>query len=244
MRRQAGALAMWGAVGLAGMLCVAGPARAEIRQQTLGGDIVFTSRPPQKPVPETETRADGSATRPATPSEMQGLVKEVSRRFDMDPGLIATVIGVESGFNRMAVSPKGARGLMQLMPDTARQYGVRDVHDPKANIEGGVAYLRDLARRYNGDMKLALAAYNAGPEAVERAAGVPNFPETREYLRRIESRYGQKLAFAAMKPDGPLSAGSGSIQAARDENGVLLVSNRRTTGVTVVPVAHRRKVRR
>ena len=221
---------------LAALIC-GGAARAEVRPRVVQGDVVFTLRPMAKP-PHRASDGDEAAARstgqPAAPREIQLLVKEVSTRYDMDPGLIASVIGVESGFNQMAVSPKGARGLMQLMPATARQYGVRDVHDPRENVEGGVAYLRDLVRRYNGDMKLALAAYNAGPEAVERASGVPNYRETRDYIDRIERRYGQRLTYAAMKSGGLSPVGPTSIQTKRDESGVLVATNRRATGVTVV----------
>jgi soluble lytic murein transglycosylase-like protein len=219
---------------LGAMLCAAGPAHAQVRQRDLDGDLVFTLRPRQKP---SDAPGSGRVTPPSRGAsrEIDGLVREISRRYDMDPGLIATVVGVESGFNRMAVSPKGARGLMQLMPETARQYGVRDVHDPRENLEGGVAYLSDLVRRYNGDMKLALAAYNAGPEAVARASGVPNFRETRDYLQRIEARYGQKLAFTVMKPGGTARPARSNILTVRDEHGTLMATNRRGMGATIVP---------
>ena len=206
-------------------------ARAAIHPEYSEGGVVFISRPDQKPLGDIGDRADGTRLLPVASHEIDGLVRDVSKRYEMDPSLIATVVGVESGFNKMAVSPKGARGLMQLMPDTARQYGVRDVHDARENLEGGVAYLSDLARRYNGDMRLALAAYNAGPEAVERASGVPNYRETLDYLRRIESRYGQTLSVKAMSSG---RQGSGTIVTTRGEDGTLVATNLRSNGVTVI----------
>ncbi len=102
----------------------------------------------------------------------------------VDPGLVRSVVLVESNFNPRAVSRKGARGLMQLMPATAARYGVRDSFDPLQNIRGGVRHLADLLTLYRGDVVRALAAYNAGAGAVDRYAGVPPYPETQEYVRR------------------------------------------------------------
>jgi SLT domain-containing protein len=210
------------------------PAGAAIHQQYSDNGVVFISRPHQKPSEDSSGPINAPRLRPVSSHEIDGLVQDVSRRYDMDPSLIATVVGVESGFNKMAVSPKGARGLMQLMPDTARQYGVRDVHDARENLEGGVAYLSDLARRYNGDMRLALAAYNAGPEAVERASGVPNYRETRDYLQRIESRYGQTLSVKAMRSGRAARPGGGSIVATRGQDGTLVATNLHSNGVTLI----------
>jgi soluble lytic murein transglycosylase-like protein len=105
---------------------------------------------------------------------------------------VNSVIHAESGFNVHAVSPKGARGLMQLMPGTASELGVNDAFDPQANVEGGSRYLRELLERYNFDLVKALAAYNAGPERVEQYQGVPPFRETRAYVARIVHDYNLK----------------------------------------------------
>ena len=113
-----------------------------------------------------------------------GAIQETARRHGVDAQLVRSVILVESNFNPAAVSRKGARGLMQLMPGTAQRYGVKNVHDAVENIRGGVAYLSDLLTAYRGDLTLALAAYNAGEGAVQRHAGVPPYPETQEYVRR------------------------------------------------------------
>jgi soluble lytic murein transglycosylase-like protein len=104
------------------------------------------------------------------------------------------VIKAESGFNARAVSPKGARGLMQLMPGTASQLGVPNAFDPQANVEGGTKYLRELLERYNFDLVKALAAYNAGPQRVEEFGGVPPYYETRAYVARVVKDFNKKKA--------------------------------------------------
>jgi soluble lytic murein transglycosylase-like protein len=116
-------------------------------------------------------------------------VERTARAHGVDPELVDLVIRMESGYNPSAVSPKGARGVMQLMPATARQYGVRDIFDPHENIGAGVRYLSDLLQRYGNDTARALAAYNAGPEAVARHAGVPPYRETRNYVAAILGAY-------------------------------------------------------
>jgi soluble lytic murein transglycosylase-like protein len=120
------------------------------------------------------------------------VVNTASAAYHLDPDLVTSVIHAESGFNSHAVSPKGARGLMQLMPGTASQLGVNDVFDAQANVQGGSRYLRELLERYNFDLIKALAAYNAGPERVEQYRGVPPFRETRAYVARIVHEYNTK----------------------------------------------------
>jgi soluble lytic murein transglycosylase-like protein len=123
-----------------------------------------------------------------TQAELQNIVAEHAERHGLSPDLVRAVIRVESGWNRRAVSPKGALGLMQLMPATAAEYGVSDPFDAAENIRAGVAYLRRLIDRFDGKVELALAAYNAGPGAVERyGRTVPPYRETRSYVRRIVS---------------------------------------------------------
>src|SRR5713226_9100308 len=120
------------------------------------------------------------------------VVNSASAVYHLDPDLVNSVIHAESGFNAHAVSPKGARGLMQLMPGTANQLGVNNAFDPEANVTGGSRYLRELLERYNFDLVKALAAYNAGPQRVEQYQGVPPFRETRDYVARIVHDYNRK----------------------------------------------------
>ncbi len=112
-------------------------------------------------------------------------------RFNVDPNLIRAVIKTESGFNPKAVSKKGAQGLMQLMPATAKELKVTDPFDPKQNIEGGTRYLRTLLTTFKEDKQLALAAYNAGPTTVKRQKGIPQIPETVRYVQRVLKYYRQ-----------------------------------------------------
>lgn len=120
----------------------------------------------------------------------QSTVREISLRYGVDTELVNAVIRVESNFRPEAVSPKGCLGLMQLHPDTARRFGVRDVFDPVQNIEGGVRYLEFLLDYFQGDLELALAGYNAGENAVVRYGGVPPYPETIDYVNKVRRLYG------------------------------------------------------
>jgi soluble lytic murein transglycosylase-like protein len=132
---------------------------------------------------------------PVTKPNLQDVIRGASDKHLLDEDLINSVIRAESGFNPHAVSPKGARGLMQLMPGTASSLGVDDAFDAKANVEGGTQYLRWLLDRYHYDLAKALAAYNAGPQRVEHYHGVPPYSETRAYVARIIRDFNrQKLA--------------------------------------------------
>jgi soluble lytic murein transglycosylase-like protein len=112
-------------------------------------------------------------------------IQRASGRYNIDPDLIRAVIKAESDFKVSARSNKGAMGLMQLMPDTARLHHISDAYNPSENVEGGARHLRMLLDRYQGDLELSLAAYNAGSAAVEKHRGIPPFPETKEYVRRV-----------------------------------------------------------
>ncbi len=113
----------------------------------------------------------------------------VAKKYDLPSDLIHSIIRAESNYNSRAVSQKGAKGLMQLMPTTAQIYGVKDVFDPIQNIEGGVKYLNDLVELYKKNTKKVLAAYNAGQEAVKKYGGIPPYPETRNYIKKVMSTY-------------------------------------------------------
>jgi soluble lytic murein transglycosylase-like protein len=130
-----------------------------------------------------------------TVGKFSAAIDHASLVYGVDPRLISAVIKAESAFNPQAVSPKGARGLMQLMPDTARRYGVLDVHDPQQNILGGTAYLRDLIKQFDNRLDLVLAAYNAGENAVIRFKNtIPPFHETQNYVREVLSEYKARVA--------------------------------------------------
>jgi len=150
-----------------------------------------THQLPPKPI-DWATRAS-QAQRAATSSnyyeDVDRLVQEVAGRFQLDPRLVHAIIQAESDYNPLAVSPRGALGLMQLIPATARRFGVADPFDPKQNIEGGVSYLKYLLDLFGGNLSLSLAAYNAGENSVLRWGGVPSFSETKAYVRKVREFY-------------------------------------------------------
>jgi hypothetical protein len=142
--------------------------------------------------PEAATAAETIGGQPCSTGDamVDTLVLAASARFGVDPCFVVAVIGAESAGDRYAVSPKGACGYMQLMPDTARRFGVTDIFDPRQNIYAGTEYLRWLLDRFNGSMELALAGYNAGENAVAKYGNcIPPFAETQNYVRIITSRY-------------------------------------------------------
>jgi soluble lytic murein transglycosylase-like protein len=125
-------------------------------------------------------------------ADLSAIISNASSRSQIDADFIASVIHAESANNPRAVSPKGAQGLMQLMPETARQLGVQNSLDPAENVDGGVRFLRELLLRYNGNAAKALAAYNAGPQRVQQYNGVPPFRETQTYVTRVIRDYNRK----------------------------------------------------
>ena len=127
--------------------------------------------------------------KPTVKPPYRELVEAAAARYSVDADLIASVIAVESNFDPKAVSRKRARGLMQLLPATAARLGVRNIEDPQENIDAGTRYLRELLQRYNNNLVLALAAYNAGPERIQRYGRVPPFAETISYVRRVRRGY-------------------------------------------------------
>ena len=160
--------------------------------------------------------------RPFTQQEIDAAIDQAASRHNVDPSLVRAVIKVESNFNPNAVSRTGAMGLMQLMPQTARQLNVVNPFDPQQNVDAGVRHLKRLMESYGGDVKLTLAAYNAGAGAVARSAGVPHFRETRNYVKRITQLY-----YGGAAPGYQLHEQSGGapVLMKRDERGVLNFSN-------------------
>ena len=140
----------------------------------------------------TAVKGYQAATAPAaqaSPGKFSGAIDQAAKRNELDPSLLRAVVGQESGFSPRAISSAGAMGLMQLMPATAREMGVQNPLDPVQNLEGGARYLRGLIDRYHGRLDFALAAYNAGPGAVDRYGGVPPYAETKTYVKSILSSY-------------------------------------------------------
>jgi soluble lytic murein transglycosylase-like protein len=188
-------------VSAAVWLAVPAPASAQIYSwRDANGNLVLSNRKPANPtasqsyaVPQADSvRATRSA--PQVRSRLyDDLIVEHARLNGVRTDLVRAVVQVESGFNALARSPKGAMGLMQLMPATAREYGVDNPFDPSQNIRGGVAYLRQLLDRYQNNEELALAAYNAGPGAVDKhGESVPPYRETRDYVARINQMAGAR----------------------------------------------------
>jgi soluble lytic murein transglycosylase-like protein len=153
-----------------------------------------------------------------TPGDIDSAIEQAAARHNVDPNLVRAVVKVESNFNPNAVSRKGAMGLMQLMPSTARQLKVKNPFDPEQNVDAGVRHLKQLLESYGGDVKLTLAAYNAGAGAVARSSGVPHYAETQNYVRRITNLY-----YGASDFDSGASRDPVRVQ--RDARGVLYISN-------------------
>lgn len=193
--------------GLVLLALVQAPAKADIYAFTDERGVThFTNVPMDERYllilesPDQRTRA-GELLDPrllARAADFDPIIERAARTHAVAADLLRAVIVVESGFNARAVSTRGARGLMQLMPATARQYGVSNAFDPDQNIAAGAHYLRDLSDRYENDLELVLAAYNAGERAVERyGRRLPPFPETRRYVPRVLGIYRHLLDLAA-----------------------------------------------
>jgi soluble lytic murein transglycosylase-like protein len=176
-----------GAISFLGLI-VAQEARSDrIYRCQRNGAVLFTNVPTECGYPLTFGRP--AMDRGFSFQQFQEVISSAAQRHGIDAELVRAVIKVESDFNAQARSNKGAQGLMQLMPETARLHNVADAYNPLENIDGGVRHLRLLMDQYRGDLELVLAAYNAGVNAVEKYRGVPPFGETKEYIRRVLSFY-------------------------------------------------------
>lgn len=188
---------------LAGLLLVGAAEAATFRYEDETGTVHYTNIPsdpryhilapwtPRKsPQPSADAAVDPrQLTPPPGPARFAEAIQTAAERYGVDRRLVEAVIAVESAGNPGAVSRKGAQGLMQLMPQRSAELGVRNPFDPNQNLDGGVRHLRDLLQRFSGDVTLALAAYNAGEGAVRAYRGVPPFPETQDYVRRVRALY-------------------------------------------------------
>jgi soluble lytic murein transglycosylase-like protein len=176
------------------------------------------AEPLAPPRPRRSREATGEPAAKASPRPrppFAELVNEVALRYDLDPDLIHAVIAAESNYNPRAVSRKGAIGLMQVMPATGRSLGVTDLIDPHQNVVAGARHLRRLLDHYDGDVTLAVAAYNAGQGAVDQHGGIPPYPETMAYVRRVRGRYPR--SGRAAEP-----AARGTIHRYLDDRGIVV----------------------
>jgi soluble lytic murein transglycosylase-like protein len=174
------------------------PAHADVMEIGSTGAVWVAGAPLAPAISKANPFAEARIQRsvrlynPEVPPEWRIRVAEMAQKYDLSPKLIEALVWQESRWNKMAVSPAGARGLTQLMPGTARMLGV-NASDPRSNLEGGARYLRMQLDAFDGDVLLALAAYNAGPQRVARAGGIPAIRETRNYVATILSRLSQSV---------------------------------------------------
>jgi soluble lytic murein transglycosylase-like protein len=179
------------------------------RLQMNGGFVEM----PAEDVVSIEPEEIFASVRPLPPASapFADLIQAAASRYSVDADLIASVIATESNFDPKAVSRRNARGLMQLLPETAARLGVKNIFDPRENIDAGTHYLRDLLLRYRNDLALTLAAYNAGPETVQRFGRIPPFAETQSYVRRVRRAYDKRKSLA---PTGKVPAQAHTASAA------------------------------
>jgi soluble lytic murein transglycosylase-like protein len=187
--------------------------------RTVSPRAIRTARAAAGEVDSYLDKHSGSESSTARHKSIDKVIEEAAARHHVDPNLVRALVKVESNFNPSAVSRKGAMGLMQLMPQTARLYDINNPFDPEQNVDAGVRHLKGLLENFGGDVQLSLAAYNAGQGAVERNRGIPPYAETRNYVKRITALMGNN---GADSPSGRLPE---QIQIRRDEDGRLIISN-------------------
>lgn len=202
-------------------------AAEKICLKTIDGEVVytnlcenFTKKIPQKKSKVNLTKFESNSGIGYSRLELERIVEEKCKLYGVDAKLIKEMIRMESGWNVNAISPKGAMGIMQLMPATAILMGVKNPFDPQENIDGGIRYMKYLLDRFGGDISLALAAYNAGPNLVASVGRIPNIPETRNYVNIISLRY-----YGKNQPSTPYVR-SVPIKAVVMSDGTVLYTNR------------------
>lgn len=219
------------ALGILSLLAAPGSAKVRIVVQN-GKKVIFNDGVGEKrPAGARRTNDQWLASRISRPSAYDNLITNAAENHSLDPRLVKSVMLVESGFNASAVSNKGARGLMQLMPATAQRHGVKNVHDPAQNIAGGTKYLSHLLELFDGNLEKSLAAYNAGEGAVARYGGIPPYDETRDYVRKaLTAYYGAPYRGGAA---GSLGGGFGKpVRVERDaKNRPVLTTSKRPAPV-------------
>lgn len=154
---------------------------------------------------------------PSSQSKYENIIEPLAQKHRVPSTLVHSIIKAESNYDPWAISPKGALGLMQLMPETAIQYKVQNAFDPRQNVEGGIKYLIDLIKLYDGNTQHVLAAYNAGQEAIRRYGGIPPYPETRNYIKKVMRTYSKSKITTRTK-----------IYAFYDENGKYVLTNNKS----------------
>jgi len=219
------------ALGVAVVLTVSGQAveAQELFYYVDDGRVVITNTPSRsdiRTVPGFSGRVLEAMQSDLPATRYDPTIRILASRYDLDPDLIKAVAYVESAFRPNAVSPKGAIGLMQLMPSTAAMYGVTELTDPDQNLKAGARHLRTLMDEFNGDLTLVLAAYNAGSGAVRRSGGVPAYRETRNYVRKVRERLGRPASRSAAAVI-PSAAGADQavIRRVTDSDGTVRYTN-------------------
>ena len=206
------------------MVALSTPLFAEDKIQAFvgsNGRVVFTNLVENAPSPVAPVLPATDLLAAEMPTPLRALVDNIALTHGVDPALVRAVMKTESNFNRFAVSRKGAMGLMQLIPATGRRYGVRDFFDPQQNVDGGVRYLKFLLEKFNGNLDLSLAAYNAGENLVERLGRIPPIPETTNYVRKIRAIYRKSTPL----PPVMIADDLPRIYRSTDESGIVHFSN-------------------
>ena len=221
-----------GAAGFLAFFLICSAASADIYKYVDENGIICYTDAPSEKKPEQVIRQKAQKTPRSfdkTPSvsgrDYSAYVHKAAAKYDLEPELIKAVIRTESNGNHRAVSRKGAMGLMQLMPSTANDLNVSNPFNPEENIEGGAKYLKQLIERFDGNLTLALAAYNSGPKTVERYGAVPPIQETRQYVQKVYTHYNGRRSYAFSDADGSSQKLQSPIYKIVLEDGTILFTN-------------------